>query len=253
MALQKVFKEAYVETLRNNIDPSYYVCDSFKYDETKVHYMANVHQPECLAERMSEKDDLKSAIELYEAYHELTPLAASKNDIWTYLTHVDLFSYMQKRFPEVKEGNADAKFIREHWFRSAQGTIRSSLAGLWWSVYCSVDDSREDKYELTRMLFQNNNIRTHYFGHSSLFRLREAMIGILEFLVENPDVSEKHFNSRCIYISQFFNRLGAVKQLAYMDRNFFKEELMKKKSVLLTITSKAQVLGEQGTIVAPES
>jgi hypothetical protein len=33
-----------------------------------------------------------------------------------------------------------------------------------------------------------------------------------------------------------------------MDRAFFKEELMKKKPVLLTVTSKAQVLGKQGTI-----
>lgn len=248
MALQKVFREAYVEALRSNIDPAKYAGESFEYDETQVHYMANVHQPDGLVDRMDEKDDLKSAIELYEAYQELTPLAASKNDIWTYLTHVDLLAYMQKRFPEVKEGNVDTKFIRERWFRNTQGTIRSSLAGLWWSVYCSVDESRTDKYELTRMLFQNDNIRTHYFGPSTIFRHREAVLGILEFLVENPDVSGVHFNSRCIYIAQYFNRLGAVKQLAYMDRNFFKEELMKKKPVLLTVTSKAQVLGKQGSV-----
>lgn len=248
MALQKVFREAYVETLRSNIDPAKYAGESFDYDESQVHYMANVHQPEGLIDRMDEHDDLKSAIELYEGYWELTPLAASKNDIWTYLTHVDLFSYMQKRFPDVKNGDVDAKYIRERWFRNTQGTIRSSLAGLWWSVYCSVDESREDKYELTRMLFQNDNIRTHYFGRSTFFRHKEAVIGILEFLVENPDISNVHFNSRCIYIVQYFNRLGAIKQLAYMDRSFFKEELMKKKEVLKTITSKAQVLGAQGTI-----
>ena len=68
------------------------------------------------------------------------------------------------------------------------------------------------------------------------------MIGILEFLVENPDVSGVHFNSRCIYIAQYFNRLGAIKQLAYLDRDFFKNELMKKKPILLNVTSKAQVL-----------
>lgn len=248
MALQKVFREAYVEVLRNNIDPAKYAGESFDYDETQVHYMANVHHPEGLVDRMDEKDDLKSAIELFEAYQELTPLAASKNDIWTYLTHVDLFAYMQKRFPEVKKGIADTKFIRERWFRSSKGAIRSTLAGLWWAVYCSVDNTRKDKYELTRILFRNDAIRTHYFGPSTIFRHREAVIGILEFLVENPDISSVHFNSRCIYIAQYFNRLGAVKQLAYMDRQFFKEELMKKKPVLLTVTSKAQVLGKQGTI-----
>lgn len=248
MALQKVFKEAYVEALRSSIDPEKYAGEAFEYDDTQVRYMANVHHPEGLLEKMNPDNLLESAIALYEAYPDLTPLSASKMELWAYLSHVDLFEYMQKRFPAVTDGTADEKYIKEHWFRSSQGTIRSSLAGLWWSVYCSVDETREDKYELTKVLFQQDSIRTHYFGNSITFRHREAIIGILEFLVENPDVSRVHFNSRCIYIAQYFNRLGAVKQLAYMDRNFFKEELMKKKPVLLTVTSKAQVLGKQGSI-----
>ena len=248
MALQKVFKEAYVEALRSSIDPDNYAGETFVFDETQVRYMANVHHPEGLQEKMNPDNLLESAIALYEAYPDLTPLSASKMELWAYLSHVDLFEYMRKRFPAVKDGTADEKYIKEHWFRSSQGTIRSSLAGLWWSVYCSVDETRKDKYELTKVLFQQDSIRTHYFGNSITFRHREAIIGILEFLVENPDVSRVHFNSRCIYIAQYFNRLGAVKQLAYMDRQFFKEELMKKKPVLLTVTSKAQVLGKQGTI-----
>ena len=242
MALQKVFIEPYVEVLKGSITLEKYAASSFDYDASKIRCLANVREPEDLLDRMNPDNDLESAIALYEAFKNLTPLAASKVELWTYLSHVDLFSYMQKRFPKVTDGTADVKYIQERWFRNSQGIIRSSLSGLWWSVYCSIDDSREDKYELTRMLFSNNSIRTHYFGRSTIFRLREAMIGILEFLVENPDISEVHFNSRCIYIAQYFNRLGAVKQLAYMDRNFFKEELMKKKGILKTVTSKAQVL-----------
>ncbi len=244
MALQRVFKEAYVETLRCSIDPGKYAGDSFEYDVAQVKYLANVHHPEGLQEKLNPENLLESAITLYEAYKDLTPLAASKIELWTYLTHVDLFGFMQKLYPAVMDGSADAKYIQDRWFRSPKGTIRSSLAGLWWSVHCSVDDTREDKYELTRMLFQNDNIRTHYFGPSTIFRHREAVIGILEFLVENPDISGVHFNSRCIYIAQYFNRLGAVKQLAYMDRNFFKDELMNKKPILQTVTIKAQVLGK---------
>ncbi len=243
MALQKVFKESYVETLRCNVSPEKYRGENFEYDPTEVRFLANVHQPEGLNDRLNPENDLESAITLFEEYNELTPLSASRMELWTYLTHVDLFGYMQKRFPVVFTDRGDVKYIQERWFRNSKGMIRSSLAGLWWSVYCSVDESREDKYELTRMLFRNDTIRTHYFGASTIFRLREAMIGILEFLVENPDISGVHFNSRCIYIAQYFNRLGAVKQLAYMDRDFFKEELMRKKDILKTVTSKAQVLG----------
>ena len=242
MALQKVFKEAYVEVLRNSVDSEKYAGDAFEFDQTQVKYLANVQQPSDLRSKMDPGNLFESAKALFEEYKDLTPLAASKIELWTYLSHVDLFDFMQKWYPEVTEGKADAKFIRDRWFRSPKGTIRSSLAGLWWSVYCSIDENRKDKYELTRVLFRNDNIRTHYFGPSTIFRHREAVIGILEFLVENPEISNVHFSSRCIYIIQYFNRLGAVKQLAYMDRSFFKEELMKKKNVLLTVTSKAQVL-----------
>ena len=252
MAPQKVFKEAYVDELRNSIDPEKYAGETFEYDVTQVKNLANIRQPSGLLEKMDPNNLVESAIALFEAYKDLTPLAASRIELWAYLSHVDLFGFMQKCYPEVTEGKADARFIRDRWFRSPKGTIRSSLAGLWWSVYCSIDETREDKYELTRVLFRNDNIRTHYFGPSTIFRHKEAVIGILEFLVENPDISGVHFSSRCIYIVQYFNRLGAVKQLAYMDRRFFKEELMKKKPVLLTVTSKAQVLGKQGLIGSSE-
>lgn len=252
MALQKVFIEPYVEVLKGSIMPEKYAASSFDYDASKIRCLANVREPEDLLDRMNPDNDLESAIALYEAFKNLTPLAASKVELWTYLSHVDLFSYMQKRFPKVTDGTADVKYIQERWFRNSQGIIRSSLSGLWWSVYCSIDENREDKYELTRMLFQNDSIRTHYFGSSTIFRHREAVIGILEFLVENPDISKVHLSSRCIFIAQYFNRLGAVKQLAYLDRYFFKNELLKKAPILSKITSKAQVLAGEDLMGAIE-
>ena len=245
MALQKVFKETYIEALKSNILPENYAGDVFPFDESQIRYLANIEHPEGLLEKMNPENDLESAIAIYEAYKNLTPLSASKIELWVYLTHVDLFNYVQKRWPNVLNGTADVKYIQEHWFRSSDGIIRTTLANLWWSVWGSVDESREDKYELTRMLFRHEEVRTRNFGASTLFRHREAIIGILEFLVENPDVSDVHFIGRCIYITRYFNRLGAVKQLAYMDRDFFKNELMKKKPVLLSITSRDQVLNNR--------
>ena len=96
MALQKVFKEAYVEALRSSIDPDNYAGETFVFDETQVRYMANVHHPEGLQEKMTPDNLLESAIALYEAYPDLTPLSASKMELWAYLSHVDLFEYMQK-------------------------------------------------------------------------------------------------------------------------------------------------------------
>ena len=243
MSLQKVFKDTYVNALRTNIVVGNYALEEFPYDESKVRYLANVEKPEGLLEKLEIDNDFNSAIALYEAYEEITPLIASKQDFWTYLTHVDLFPYVQKRWSNVLSGSADTSYIEEHWFYSKGGAIRTTLMGLWWSVYCSVDYSRGDnKYELTKLLFKHADFRTRRFGNSTLFRHKEAVIGILEFLNENRDVHDSYFEGRFLYITKYFNRLGAVKQLAYLDRNFFKSELCRIKSTLLNIRSREDVL-----------
>lgn len=82
----------------------------------------------------------------------------------------------------------------------------------------SLDIERANKYELTEVLFRQYDLRMR-LGHSSLIRHREAMIGVLEFLKENPDCLK---NRAIKNMTKHFNRLGAVKQLVYLDRTFFK-------------------------------
>ncbi len=91
MALQKVFKEAYVEALRSSIAPEKYAGEAFDFDETQVRYMANVHHPEGLQEKMNPDNLLESAIALYEAYPDLTPLSTSKMELWAYLSPIISF------------------------------------------------------------------------------------------------------------------------------------------------------------------
>lgn len=237
MALQKIFFDAYVGTLKTGIVPERYAGKTFDYDHEQVYKLANVPAPEGLCAKMDPKDDLKSAIALYEAYPTLTPVEASGVGLWTYLTHVDLLPYMQARFNEVMEGTADKDYIRNNWFRHPKGRIiLSSLSGLWWSVRLSVDETREDKYELTRMLFRNNNLRMYYLGQSFAFRMREALIGILSFLVDNRDVSDTHLNSRGKFICWYFNQLGSSRLLSYLGRSFFYDRLVKMKDTIIGIT-----------------
>ena len=109
---------------------------------------------------------------------------------------------------------------------------------MWWNVFLTVDEERKDKYELTRVMYDaGQDWRIMRFGELSLVRHRESMIGILEFLLENPEVTASHFDARGQFISRYYNLLGATKQLASLDRNFFKEDLMRLKTRILDITS----------------
>lgn len=225
MELQKVFKHSYMEDLHRHIQIADYQQEQFPYDETKTKHLANVYHPEGLLDKMDPNDDYKSAVALFEAYKNLTPLVASLPDLWVYLTHVDLFPYMQKRYPDVLGEKVNEDYIIQHWFKNAVSVFRMGIPGLWWSVKLSIDEEREDPYELTKILFKNQELRTNSFGPLALIRHKPAMQGILEFLKEHPELLGDGMNMRAVYIRKLFNNIGGYKPLAYMDKHFFKSVL----------------------------
>ncbi len=242
MQLQRTFRESYMKTLRDavksEISIPLYKSEVFEVDATQVKRLANVYEPEGLALKLDGvwEDDFQSAIAIYEAYKNISPLLASNESFWAYLTHVDLFSYAQKRWPKVKDVDCTADYIIDHWFIGTNGLLRNAIASMWWSVYNTVDDERENKYELTEVLFKNYTLRVITLGSYQLIRHREAMIGILSFLKDNPEITTTAFEYRGRFISKYFNRLGAVKQLAYMKRDFFYEVCTSMKEKIISVT-----------------
>ena len=236
MELQKVFKHSYMDELRKNIHISDYQGESFPYDPSKVKALANVYKPEGLLERLDPEDDFTSAIEIFKAYDSVTPLLASLPDLWVYLAHVDLFPYVQKRWPKVLDGSADEQYVLNHWHENSH-FMRTSFAGLWWHVFLTYDGSRNNPYELTEVLFKSQDFRTLRFGELGLIRHKPAMIGVLEYLIENNEIMRNAFDARGQFISRYFNLIGGTKPLAYMDKQFFKNKLEKIKDKLLLINS----------------
>lgn len=245
--LQRTFKESYVKTLRDQVTMGIsirqYAEEKFEYDPSMVRAVANVYQPEGLLERLdpeaSTEADLKSAIALYEAYKNLPPIVASNEAFWTYLTHVDLFNYVQKRYPKVGTPEGGAKYVLAHWFRNDKGFMRTTLANLWWSVFCSIDESRgeDHKYDLTKILFSSSEFRQTRIGVSTLFRYKNALLGILEFFYEHPELIDNHMTARGQRIIVYFNRLGAIKELSSLSKDFFKSECEKRYDILKNTTS----------------
>lgn len=250
MQLQKTFKESYMKTLRDAVKSGesiqLYAEDNFEVNTEYVKRLANVYAPEGLCEKLAETvdDDFKSAIAIYEAYENISPLLASSEPFWAYLTHTDLFSYTQKRWPDVFLPDCSADYIIDHWFIGANGLMRNAVASLWWSVYNTIDKERENRYELTEILFKNYTFRVITFGSYPLIRIREAMIGILSFIKDNPDVSANAFENRVQFIMKYFNRLGAVKNLAYMKRDYFYSVCERLKDKIMSVTKREQLKDE---------
>ncbi len=250
MALQKIFTRKYRDELFQNVKDSIglerYKEKTFQIDANKVGVTRNVIAPDGLLEKMDTKDDFTSAVALFEAYKDIPTIVAGNIVFWEYLAHTDLFSYVQKRWPA--DDNVDMKnHVMNHWFVT-KGMIRHSLAGLWWAVKCSYDESAPDPYELTRVLFKNYSFRTTFYGASTLIRCKSATLGILSFLKENPELQNSmELTGR--FITNYFNRLGATKQLAYLDQDFFKNELTRLKPEIAKLKNREDILSSVTSVM----
>lgn len=231
MEKQQIFKEKYLLKLKNQINTDNYRGDEFIYDNKQILMMPNINKPDGLLSKLNHHNDFETAIAIFEAFKNLEPIQASDDRLWAYLSHVDLYPYMIKRWPDVHQGEAakPEKYIKDHWFleTTSQGNLmRHSISGLWWSVFLTVDEKRQDKYELTEVLFWNQTFRTRTFGNYKLVRHKEAVIGLLEYCKENKSIL-KNFEKQHQILTEHLNLIGGVKPIAYYDRSFFKKELLK--------------------------
>lgn len=233
MEKQQIFKENYLLKLKDEIQPEYYKSNDFVFDKKQTLMFSNIEKPIGLLDRMKPENDLETSIQIYESFKSLEPIQASDERFWAYLSHVDLYPYMIKRWSDVYKGISKdaAEYVRQHWFLTSttqSGLLRHALAGLWWSVFLSVDENRGSRrYELTEILWRQLDFPTRTLGTYKLGRHKEAVIGILEFIQENGDLFKNRFEDKTRYVTKHLNLLGGVKPLAYYDRTFYKTELEK--------------------------
>ena len=199
--------------------------EEFPIDSEYLLVTPGIKKPESLIDRMvpNSEGDYKSAIALYEAYESLKPLQAVESSFWESLALTDLFPYMQKRW-ELSTAKDLKSAILNHFFVRSHGIIRHGLGGLWWLTNMSINDDSGYKYELTEVLFKNYTLRFIRFGATSLIQHKEAALGILQYLKDNEDKIISYENV-ANNLSSYFNKLGAVKQLSYLKRDFFYSEM----------------------------
>ena len=228
--LTKTYIEKIFNEVSNGIGLDRFLSDSFPIDESFFLRTAQVKQPEGLLSKMvpTTEGDFLSAVALYEAYKDLSPLQAIDSQLWESLSLTDLFPYMQKRWnlKDCKDEKELRSSILNHFTIKAHGLMRQGLGGLWWLVHLTCDPDRANPYELTEILFKNYTLRTVRFGVGRVIQHKEAAIGILQYIKDREDEIPS-MESVANGLTSHFNKLGATKQLTYMDRDFFYSEMEK--------------------------
>ena len=233
MAIQKIFTDGYASTLTNKVsrgeELSLYLNKEFAYEESETDWVGGLVQPEGLLDKMmalsDKSQDLDAAITLYESFRQLRPVVASEKPFWIYLGHADLYPYMHKRFLNdvtrlLQKDPTKPSVILNRWFFPRE-FVRNHLAGMWWDVKCTIDETDSDPYIYTRTLFKYYDMRSMNFANYKMFRNKAQVKGILKCLGEHPDVFDTYWQQRIRFVTKYFNRLGATKQLIALPWEFF--------------------------------
>lgn len=240
---QLVFLKDYVADLKKAVisdeNITAYGRQKFDYDKNAT-FATTIERDDNLLSKMmaytKPNQDYEAAIVLFETFPELDRIQAAYEPFWAYLAHVDLYPYMIKRFCN---GNApNLTDVKINWWHS--NLMRRGLSNLWWSVKQTAFRDEDDKYnyEYTKYFFKRIDFRQRRMGSSTLFRHKEAVLGILKFLKENVD--EKYFEGRANFIMMYFNKLATIKQLASCDRDYFYDELLGIKEQIMKVQDRTE-------------
>ena len=247
MELQNIFRGSYVEVLKQGVKNGsrlkYYESDTFLYDTEKVLQAPQIVKPtkaQFIVPDSSSLYDFENSKIIYQAYKTLTPLQASDIRLWTYLAHTDYYAYMCKRWSSIREKKEvnPSKYILDHWFISSPAQsnfLRHGIAGLWWAAHLTYDETRNDPYELTKVLFRQLDFATRTLGTYFLARHKEAVYGILEYILQNPELFKNKFEAKSRFITKHINQVGGTKPLSYFKRDFFKKTLHEVKAKIALV------------------
>lgn len=217
--LQYVFTKEYVSVLKGmvkegNIEA--YMQNSFTVPEPDKNTYRMPGFLERKANLDASKSDFENAVEFFETYKDLSPLVASQDNFWIYLTHVEYFDFVKKRWFNNEEMTPTT--IQKRFLMASKWD--NALYRMWWSVYLTRDTQLENPYKYSEVILRaKNSDLLQNFSKSKLYRLSSASHGILRFFSEYD--SRKKFSEVNRYIIQYFNRLSGVKQLVYMNEGFF--------------------------------
>lgn len=235
--LQRTFSKEYTSILRQRVKQGKidgYLHDAFSVDEENKHVYRLQQQMHHNVVLDPEKTDFENAKLFFEAYKDLSPMIASEEAFWTYMAHVEHFDYVKKRWKIGETTSPDS--IIDHFFVTSMIKVaRNGLARLWWPMYMTYDEENtSDPYHLSKILYMYTDTM-QMLSESSLFSCRNLIHAILHFFEINTDIPKENWLQINRYIIRYYNSVGGVRKLIYLDEKYFEAELQRNKNLLETL------------------
>lgn len=176
------------------------------------------------------KIDITNSIKIYENLNGLPRYILCDNKFWLWL-YLEKFYSITKNMMTIK----GVPTIRDHWM-DIQGVRRGNFFGVlsrcYFRVMLSIDESKVNKYELTRWIIENPE-RIRNFTWRSFSSQQHLLRGCLRGQMRAVNELNKEINSIYPEIAKYVSIIGSVKLLDAISENYIEEKVYCKTKELL--------------------
>jgi len=189
------------------------------------------------------RDEFELARLIYEEIR-ITRQQASNNLFWVYVNLNYFFAYIKARWIKKFEDDPDDVNVKEidRFFlalESSQNSLmKSPIAGLWWAIELTIDESFvEDKYKYTKLFLSERNLRDKNLGTYQFIRTKSIFQALLDFYEVNKDGEwdGERIGSEAIaqQMSKLLNQIGGLTLLSYLTKEEILELLNANLNIIL--------------------
>ena len=177
--------------------------------------------------------DLKNSILLYEHLKHLPKYVLTDERFWLWL-YLDKFYALTVKMMPIKTDST----IKDHWLFT-QGNRRGVFFGVlsrsFFRVYLSVDESLNNKYELTKFVI-NNPERFRNLSWRSFSSQKKLVLGILK-AEKRVEEEYKELINNSIYpeVAKYVGRYGSVRLLDSVSETDLEDVIYKKMKEMLGV------------------
>lgn len=201
-----------------------YDYDEFKYGEVSyiLHKLTVSLEglPESFGTRPS--DDLDNSIRLFSALKNLDLTQANDRRLWVTLTHTLFYDYTRKRWNITSTSSDSVIKDRLHFEGSGLRTRnQNSVARLWWAARITYDETRNDPFELTKLLWEKQDFYQNLIDRK-FSTYPNVLLAFLEFYSSNRGIDQKLEMRR---LFKGINALGGVRVLPSLSTAEVKEHI----------------------------
>ncbi len=179
---------------------------------------------------LDKKIDTINSIKIYKSLNILPRYILCDNKFWLWL-YLEKFYSITKNMMKIKSVST----IQDHWM-DIQGVRRGNFFGVlsrcYFRVMLSVDESKTDKYELTRWIIENPE-RIRNFTWRSFSSQQHLLRGCLRGQMKAVKELNKESNSIYPEIAKYVSIIGSVKLLDAISEDYIEEKVYRKAKELL--------------------